>query len=70
MVVRNKMNQTEPTRTKVPAAAWVARPVPIDETPDDIDSIQERIRAGRAYLKVSEYPWGVEFDVCDVEGEP
>ena len=67
MVVRNKMNQAEPARTHVPAAVWIARPVPIDQRSDDIDSVRERIREGQAYLKVVEYPWGVEFDICEME---
>jgi len=46
----------------------VARPVPIEESPEDLDSIRESIKTGRAFLRVVEYPWGVEFDVVNVEG--
>ncbi len=70
MVVRNKMCQAEPSETGIPAAVLVARPVPIDRGSDDIDSLRERIQAGRAYLEIVEYPWGVEFEVGDAEGAP
>ncbi len=69
-MVRNKMCQTEPSERGIPAAVLVAGPVPIDQRSDDIDALRERIQAGRAYLKVVEYPWGVEFDVGDAEGTP
>jgi len=46
----------------------VTRPVSIEESVDNLDSIREKIRTGQAFLKVVQYPWGVEFDVCDVEG--
>ncbi len=54
---------------KVPASVWVARPRPMSGA-DGVNSISGRIESGRAFLKVVAYPWGVEFDVCDVEGEP
>lgn len=50
-----------------PVSVMATRPVPIDRE-DDVDSLREKIRSGRAYLKVSAYPWGVEFDVLEVEG--
>lgn len=65
-MVRNKMNQMETTRTRIPEAVWIARPVPIEQGYDEIDSVREKIRTGQAYLKVVEYPWGVEFDICEV----
>jgi hypothetical protein len=46
----------------------VTRPVPLDEGREDLDAVREMIRTGQAFLKVVEYPWGVEFDVCDMEG--
>jgi hypothetical protein len=49
-------------------AVSVTRPMHLVEGREDLDAIREMIRTGRAYLKVIEYPWGVEFDVCDVEG--
>ena len=70
MVVRNKMSHSEGTNSLTRASVWVASPVPIGRGLDDIDSIRQRIQEGRAFLKVVEYPWGVEFDVCDVEGPP
>ncbi len=57
----------EPRRTQIPAAVLAVRAVSIDRSADDIDSVRERIRAGQAYLQVVEYPWGVEFDVCEME---
>ena len=41
----------------------------IDGVEDDINSISEKIGSGRAFLKVVAYPWGVEFEVCEAEGE-
>lgn len=41
-----------------------ARPVHIED-PENASSASERIASGRAYLRVTAYPWGVEFDVCD-----
>ena len=70
MVVRRKMNQTEQSGTRIPAEVRVAKPIPIDQVAGGVDAVRERIQAGRAYLKVVEYPWGVEFDVCDAEEEP
>ena len=46
----------------------VTRPVPLDEGREDLDAVREMIRTGQAFLKVVQYPWGVEFDVCDMEG--
>jgi len=64
----NKTSQSEFARAHVPASVWVAKPVPVDGMQEDIDSIRERIMSGQAFLKVVEYPWGVEFDVCSAEG--
>jgi len=50
------------------SAVSVTRPVSIEESVENLDSIREEIRTGQAFLKVVQYPWGVEFDVCDVEG--
>lgn len=63
----SKTIQTEFATAKVPASVWVARPRHVEEMKDEVDSISERIGSGRAFLKVVAYPWGVEFDVCDVE---
>ena len=51
------------------ASALQMRPVQIGETSDEVGRIAERIRAGEAFLKVVEYPWGVEFEVYCQEGE-
>jgi hypothetical protein len=36
---------------------------------EDINSISEKIGSGRAFLKVVAYQWGVEFEICEAEGE-
>jgi len=46
----------------------VAKPMPIEESPEDLNSIREKIKTARAFLKVVEYPWGVEFDVVEAGG--
>jgi hypothetical protein len=50
------------------AAVAITKPVHLDEDWEDLDAVRERIGTGQAFLKVVEYPWGVEFDVCDTEG--
>ena len=40
------------------------RVVPI-ETYLEIDSLSEKIRLGRASLRVLTYPWGVDFEVVE-----
>jgi hypothetical protein len=32
---------------------------------DEIDPLPEKIHHGKVFLRVSAYPWGVEFDVCE-----
>jgi hypothetical protein len=51
---------------KPPSPQLLAELIPIEIT-DDIDSIREKIHSGRAFLRVVAYPWGVEFDVCEVK---
>lgn len=63
----NIMYQTEHAKPRVQIAVRVDGPVPVDSGTCEGDSIQERISAGQAFLKVIEYPWGLEFDVCSVE---
>lgn len=60
------MNRTKFATAIVPSSVRVAKPNQVDGA-DDIGSISERIRSGRAFLKVVAYPWGVEFDVYDRE---
>ena len=68
MVVMSKTARLERATGKVPASVWVAKPRHIDEVEDDALSISEKIRSGRAFLKVVDYPWGVEFYICEAEG--
>jgi len=46
----------------------LTRPASIDNSSESLDSIRKKIRTGHAFLRVVEYPWGVEFDVVNVEG--
>jgi len=62
------MTQRAHANIQSPASVSLAQPVSIDESSEDLDSIREKIRKGQAYLKVVEYPWGVEFDVVNLEG--
>jgi hypothetical protein len=62
------MNQYKHANTRSLASVSVTRPVPIDESPENLDSIRERIRTGKAFLEVVEYPWGIVFDVVNAEG--
>ena len=61
MVVRWKMNAAE-FATKAPD--FEPRAVPI-EAADSAREVADRVRAGRAFLKVVSTPWGVEFYVCE-----
>ncbi len=42
-----------------------AKPVKVEDIADEISSLPSKIRSGQAYLKVTAYPWGVEFDVLE-----
>lgn len=53
------LNQHQTDRSKEAVS------VPIDMMYDEIDSLPEKIRSGKAVLEVVAYPWGVEFDVCE-----
>ncbi len=65
----SQTSRVEYATAKVPTQVWAARPRHIDEVEEDAASIAKEIRSGRAFLKVVAYPWGVEFDVCEREGE-
>lgn len=60
------MSQHECIAARSLASAWVARPAAVDEGMGDLESVRRRIEAGHAFLKVVEYPWGVEFEVSEV----
>ena len=60
------MNQYEGAAARRLASVSVAGPVPIGEGHEDLDSLREKIMRGQAFLRVVEYPWGVEFDVSEV----
>ena len=61
------MSQRERARTEGPEPVSSEGSAPV-EILEDLDLIRERIAAGEAFLKVVEYPWGVEFEVCGAEG--
>jgi len=63
------MSQYKHANTRSLASVSVTKPASIDESPEGLDSIRAKIRTGKAFLEVVEYPWGVEFDVVDAEGE-
>lgn len=55
----NQYSRTEPS-----AAVLGARGVPIEEA-GTVREVADRVRLGKAYLKIVETPWGVEFYVVD-----
>jgi hypothetical protein len=69
MVVRQQMSQHERSATQSLAPVWRAKPVPIDESLEDLEAVRQMIETGRAILEVVEYPWGVEFDVSEVRSQ-
>jgi hypothetical protein len=69
MVVRRQMSKHEQTRTPSLTSVRVAKRMPI-EAREDLESVREKIMAGQAFLRVVEYPWGVEFDVYETGGLP
>jgi len=62
------MSQYKHASARSLASVSVTRPVPIDESPENLDSIREKIRTGQAILEVVAYPWGINFDVVNAEG--
>jgi hypothetical protein len=62
------MSQQIRANNRNPASASLTRAVPINESPESPDSRSKKINAGQAFLRVVEYPWGVEFDVVNMEG--
>ncbi len=57
------------TAAAVTSAVLMSAPAPIEGMADRVDTLQEELLSGKAVLRVVAYPWGVEFDVCRVEGE-
>ena len=52
--------------TMVPDSVWRAKAVPIEEAGSAKD-VADRVRQGKAFLKIVETPWGIEFYICDTE---
>ena len=65
----SKTNRSESAETHPSGSVWVVTSAPVDGVPDRAGSIREKIMSGQAFLKAVEYPWGVEFEVCGVEGK-
>jgi hypothetical protein len=47
---------------------WVVEPSHIEDLVDGADDLVRKKRSGRTFLRIVAYPWGVEFDIHDVEG--
>lgn len=60
------MSQHEHSARRSLAPLLVAKPVPFDASLEDLDAVRQKIENGRAFLRVIEYPWGVELDVGEV----
>jgi hypothetical protein len=52
----------------VPTSIRVAKPGHATKA-SGATSFSDRVGLGRSFLKVVAYPWGVEFDVFEAEGE-
>jgi hypothetical protein len=63
------MNRHELAEVKLKAPVFQSRSVHIEDYKDDLASLAERIRSGQSTLRVTAYPWGVEFDVLEVGEE-
>jgi hypothetical protein len=62
------MNQIEFATAEVPPQVRQAKPAHVEDMPEEIAPIAEKISSGQGFLRVVAYPWGVEFDFCDGEG--
>ncbi len=62
MVVMPRTTQPECVTAKVPGSISGARAVPI-EAAGSAEEVANEISQGRAFLKVVETPWGIEFYV-------
>jgi len=63
------VNPREFRTADIPARIRQAKPVHIEDMPEDSIPVSGKISSGQAFLKVVAYPWGVEFDICDGEGD-
>ncbi len=64
-----KTNAREYGTETVPATVQGTKPKHVEDMGEDVSKLSEMISSGRTFLKVVAYPWGVEFDVCDWEGQ-
>ena len=49
-----------------PDSFWSTKAVPIEEA-GSAKEVADRVRQGKAYLKIVETPWGIEFYICEAE---
>ena len=63
------MNQQERVSAPNLASVGLGRPIPLDEGVEDLDLVRLRIESGHAFLRVVEYPWGVEFELSEAGGQ-
>jgi len=68
-MVTPRTTQTESMAT-TQGQILLKKSVPISEEKDGIDNLTRELANGQALLRVVAYPWGVEFEVCRLEGEP
>lgn len=59
------MSMQEFASATVPESILKARAVPI-EMAGSAREVAEKIRQGKAFLKIVSTPWGVDFYVCEV----
>jgi hypothetical protein len=62
------MSIPEFTSTAVPESILKARAIPIERA-GSAKEVADRIRQGKAFLKIVSTPWGVDFYICEVGDE-
>lgn len=67
-VVMSRTTRTKYATAEVPVPFPEARAVPI-EAAGSATEVADQIRQGKAFLKVVESPWGVDFYIVEAEVE-
>lgn len=60
------MSQNRFSTLVIPASVARARGVPIEDA-GPAKEVADRVRQGKAFLKIVEAPWGIEFYIVDAE---
>jgi hypothetical protein len=60
------MSQSEVATKSAVHAVSLSGPIPIEHVQGGMDSLRKRVESGAAFLRAVAYPWGVEFEVCEV----